>query len=99
MSDLLIYSFFIALVGYTYSIVLTAPGMILNSFYIFAQSKLGHKEKLFNVLIDCPKCVSGQWALWIYLFIGDYNFIVHILFIITTIWFSMIINKIYTWLS
>lgn len=99
MLYLLIYSFCIALAGYTYSIILTSPGMILNWWYIWLESKVGKKEKLFNVLIDCPKCVSGQWALWIYLFVGNYNLIHHILFIIITIWFSIILNKFYQWLT
>lgn len=98
-------SFVIALIGYTYSMVLTEPGMILNNWFIYLQNNLEAKhEKWFNVIINCPKCVSGQWSLWIFFFTPYFSLsikslILHILFIITTIWFSLILNKLYKWLT
>lgn len=97
-------SFCVALAGFTYSVILTDAGMILNEWYIFLQKKLAEKhEKLFNVLIECPKCVSGQMSLWIFFFtpfFSGFNSIpIHILFIIVTIWFALIINKLYLWLT
>lgn len=110
MQNVLIFiftSFCVALISYTYSYILTQGGMLLDFLYKYLQIELEEKhEKLFNVLINCPKCVSGQWALWVFFFLpfySTYNFmyavILHILFITATIWFSIIINKIYLWLT
>lgn len=98
-------SFAVALVGYTYSIILTDAGMILNNWFIFLQRKLeSNHEKWFNVLVNCPKCVSGQWALWLFFFTPFFSMSIksvclHILFITITIWFSLIINKLHKWLT
>lgn len=76
--------------------------MLLDNFYKWMSSKLEEKhEKWFNVLINCPKCVSGQWALWTYIILEfkNYNLFYHICFIVLTIWFSLILNKIYLWLT
>lgn len=97
-------SFCVALCGYTYSIILTDPGMILDKWFIYLQGKLEERhEKWFNVLVNCHKCVSGQIALWTFFFTpyftGLNSIHLHILFIIITIWFSLALNKIYTWLK
>lgn len=96
--------FSIALIGFTYSVILTDDGMILDFWYTFLQSKFEDKKpKIFNVLIGCPKCVSGQAALWLYFFTPYFeaSFLsigMHLLFITITIWFSLLLNKIYTWI-
>lgn len=100
----LLISFFIALVAYTYSIVLTAPGMLLDWLYIWMSGKLEKDhEKLFNVLINCPKCVAGQWSLWIFFFTPYFDGVnsipIHLSFIASTIWVSIILNKLYLWLT
>ncbi len=107
MIELIIISFCVALVGFTYSVILTDGGMILDFWYIFLQRKVSN-EKLFNVLVGCSKCVSGQLALWVFFFTPYFNWwhefhfewaIIHLLFIIITIWFSLILNKFHKWLS
>lgn len=104
MLTYILISFCIALTGFTYSVILTNGGMMLDFWYIFLQGKLAEKhEKWFNVLVECPKCVSGQMSLWIFFFtpfFSGFNSIpIHILFIIVTIWFVLIINKLYLWLT
>jgi hypothetical protein len=104
MITFIIISFCIALSGYTYSIILTDPGMILDKWFIFLQSMLEEKhEKWFNVLVNCPKCVSGQLALWGFFFTpyftGFNSIHLHILFIVITIWFTLVLNKFYIWLK
>lgn len=105
MQSMFIISFCIALVGFTYSEMLTQGGMLLDKLYNFLQIKLEEKhEKVFNVLINCPKCVSGQWSLWIF-FLTPYfdatlkGIGLHIVFITLTIWNVLIIQKIYKWLN
>lgn len=91
-------AFKIAVIAYVYSVILTEPGMILSEFYKWIESfKL--PDWLFKPLIDCYKCVAGQMALWIFFFQPNYNFWNHITFICLTIFFSIIINKIYEWNS
>lgn len=98
-------SFLIALVGFTYSEILTQGGMLLDKLYNFLQIRLEEKhEKWFNVLINCPKCVSGQWSLWVFFFTPFFELSftglsLHIAFITITIWNVLIINKIYKWLT
>lgn len=79
--------------------------MILNEWFIFLQKHLEQNhEKWFNVLVNCPKCVSGQCALWFYFFTPYFEFTLqslglHILFITVTIWLSLTINKLHKWLT
>lgn len=90
-------AFKISVVAYVYSVVLTEPGMILSKWYQFLESK-NLPEWIFKPLVDCCKCVSGQWALWIYLFWCDsYNPLEHVFLICLTIFFVILIDKIYTW--
>lgn len=102
MYEMLIISFAIALIAYTYSIILTSGGMLLDWWYIYLQNKIKN-EKIFNVLVNCPKCVAGQWSLWIFFFTpyfdGFKSIHLHILFICLTIWISIILNKFYLWLT
>lgn len=92
------------MVAFTYSIILTSPGMILDWLYIWLSGKLEKDhEKWFNVIVNCPKCVAGQWSLWLFFFTpyftGFNSIHLHILFICLTIWFAIILNKLYLWLT
>lgn len=108
-------SILIALCAFTYSIILTQPKMILNPFYKFLSRKFvketcnGQKEHwIFKILIHCEKCVAGQWALWIYLYMNYSGYILnpietacnHAAFILITIFTTTIIKPIHEkWLS
>jgi len=106
---------FIAITAFTYSYILTQPGELLGKVYgkldsFFKTDKRISEGKglhpIFKMVIACPKCVSGQMALWIYLFYNykNYSFglsifistlITHVLFIGTTIFLTSIINSLY----
>jgi hypothetical protein len=59
---------------------------------------------IFKMIIGCEKCVSGQMALWIFLFFNYKNYlalefstiIYHALFIALTIFTTTIIKSIYS---
>lgn len=57
-------AFACAVVGFTYSQVLTAPGEVLNGLWHWLNKRVGKIEWLFKPLIDCYRCVTGQLALW-----------------------------------
>lgn len=92
------YALLFAVVGYTYSNVLTEGGMILNSLY-------GKLEKLpewlFKPLIGCYKCVCGQIALWMGFYFVNYHrpiieiVSLHVYFICLTILISILIDEFY----
>lgn len=71
-------SFACALIAYVYSTMLTKPDMILAGWYRFLDRTIGN-TLFFKPLINCFLCVSGQMALWafLYLFWGDYVSICH----------------------
>jgi hypothetical protein len=86
----------IAIIGVVYSSILTQPDMILDRWYIFLEQKIGNKSWLFNPLVGCYKCVTGQIALWYYIFTcNHYNLWNHMLFISLSIFISIILNFIY----
>jgi len=98
MVNLLLYSFEVSLITYVYSVILTEPGMLLTGLWKWLESK--HlPEWIFNPLINCFKCVAGQVALWSFFFLFPYNIFNHIFFISLTIFISLIINKLYQWLT
>lgn len=103
----------IAITGFTYSYILTQPGEVFGKLYLkldilFKSDERGRDGKglhpLFKVSMACPKCVSGQMALWIFIALNheDYmqsfiwHFIFHVLFIGTSIFFATIVKSIYT---
>ncbi len=88
----------LAVIAYVYSVVLTEPEMILNSWYRFLEKYIGDYQWLFKPLIDCYKCVAGQMALWSYpILTQHYTIFGHLTTICMTIFISIIIDKIYTW--
>jgi hypothetical protein len=83
-----------AIIGYVYSSVLTEPKMLLNKPYLFLERVF--PEFIFSPIIGCFRCVSGQIALWTYLFIHkEYLWYKHILLVCLSILLSVIIDKIY----
>jgi hypothetical protein len=96
-------AFELALISYVYSVILTEPGMILSGWYRFLASK-SLPEWIFKPLIDCYKCVSGQFAFWgyiVFILINDmpYNIFKHVVIISLTIFITLVINKIYEFIT
>lgn len=58
----------------------------------------GKKRWVFQVIINCQFCISGQWALWYYFYYTliishHYDFFTHVWFMLQTIF----IAKVVTW--
>lgn len=106
-------SFLISVTAFVYSYILTQPTELLSSVYrcldaLFKNDKRYSKgldmHPIFKMIIGCEKCVSGQMALWIFLFF-NYKYylalefstlIYHALFIALTIFTTTIIKSIYS---
>lgn len=100
----------IAVIAFTYAVILVEPEEILERFYKLIY-KLANKTKSeceppkfrwwFKPVIDCEKCVAGQIALWYYLikYRSAYNFIDHLLLICTSIFIVTFIKLIYKWIQ
>jgi hypothetical protein len=89
----------IAVSAFTYSNILTEEGMLLYGFHGWAENRFyGPFRWVFQILINCQFCISGQWALWYYLIYAlhrsDYDLFTHVWFILQTIF----IAKVITWL-
>lgn len=98
-------SFLIAISAFVYTNILTEPEMLFNSLYNYLDVIFTGKYRfVFKILIHCEKCLSGQLAFWIYLWV-NYNFYLsnnflsaglnHIFFISFTILIATILNIIY----
>ena len=89
----------IAISAFTFSMILTQPGHLLNRVHDFLEEKL--PEYIFKPLIGCQYCVSGQWALWFYFYLSftqkdfDYFWWLHIWLIMQTIFMEYIITYLY----
>lgn len=94
----------IAVSAFTYSNILTEGDMILAPFWEWADNRfVGGQRWIFQVLINCQFCISGQWALWYYIIycikdypnhMHPYSWFVHMWFILQTIFMA----KVVTWL-
>ena len=91
----------IAVSAFTYSNILTEGDMLLAGFWSWADDRfIGKQRWIFQVLINCQFCISGQWALWYYLISillrsGNYDFFTHIWFILQTIFMAKVITWLY----
>ena len=98
----------IAIFAFVYTNILTDSEMLLNGVYNWMDGlnnvATGKKHWLFMVLIHCERCVSGQVALWLYLYynLTEYVFnfsfnllFCHFFFITFTILCASIIKGIY----
>ncbi|MCX6328201.1 MAG: hypothetical protein NTZ85_01620 [Bacteroidia bacterium] len=83
----------LAIVAWTYTIILTDSGMILEGWKRWINDNI-KQEWITSPLINCEYCVSGQLALWYYLitYFQTYNLWQHIVFICITIFTIEIIN-------
>ena len=95
--NIYIESVYIAIIAYVYSVVLTDAGMLLNKPYLFLERVL--PAWLFSPLMGCCYCVTGQMALWYYLFVfwNKYKVFDHIFFVSFAIICECIIIKILTY--
>lgn len=84
-----------AVVGYVYSEILTAEGMILARFRDICEENL--RRSAFKPLIGCFKCVTGQLAMWLFIVVqwNSYNPIWHIFSICSAILLVSFIDKLY----
>ena len=109
MLDLYILTWVIAVCGYTYTNILTDNDMILSRWKLYLYRRFSTTDRtaedywLYKILVGCAYCVSGQWALWTYLFISifesnlfdtiEYNPFVHLAVIMITVFNVAILNK------
>lgn len=92
MLELFIISVLIAQLCGVFGEILSAPGFIFD-WYIRLIDNLPKWIK--NPIGYCSYCMAGQLSLWLYLyFMHDYCIFIHVAFIINTIFFTHIINKI-----
>jgi len=96
--ELIKLSFAISIIAFTYSVILTEPGMLLEKIASWAAFIL--PEWLFMPLIGCEKCVAGQMALWYCAFfewqlkLSEYIFVVMFSIFIVTF-----IKPVYSWMQ
>jgi hypothetical protein len=90
MMDFVFLSIGIAIVAFVYTEILTEQGMILNWLHSII-TKL--PATLHKPLISCAYCVSGQMALWLFLYLNwsDYSLLKHVMFVSLTIFFTHVI--------
>lgn len=82
-----------SIIGFVWSEILTQPGHMFNSLFNWI-------DKNFNSIIakplgGCALCVTGQIALWTYLYTyrHDYNIFQHIAFISSSIFITWLLLK------
>lgn len=88
----------LAISAYTYSIELTAAGMLFGKLDAYLEETL--PEWLYKPLIGCAKCVSGQLSFWGYFYFCNYigftyNLPIHLITVLCTIFFTVIIVEVY----
>jgi hypothetical protein len=102
----------LAIGAFIYSNILTGTGEVLGWLYGFLDRLFKTDERaaegkgihpLFKMLMQCEKCVAGQWGLWSFLIYvwplykqGNWIlFLPHLGFIFLSIFFAIIVKKIY----
>lgn len=98
MLDFFIHAFLISTVTWFYHVVL--KDYILSKWFAYGYENFGQekfegtwKKHLYQPVWGCQYCTSGQFALWLYFFLFDYNLFYHILFITLTVITTKIIWK------
>jgi hypothetical protein len=91
------YCLAISIIAFVYADLLTDSTMIFGKLYLFLEKHL--PEIVFNPIIGCSKCVSGQIALWHYLLLSkfEYNWENHIFIVCLTILLTTTIKILYEW--
>jgi hypothetical protein len=93
MLEIVLYSLLIAITSCVYVFILTDTGMILG-WWCDLLHKYIKSDWILKPIIDCEYCISGQIALWSYLFIYKSIF-EWFVFIILSIFFTRIINRLW----
>lgn len=90
---IIIISILVSIAAFTFSEILTEPGMILFALNNYVENTL--PGWLYKPLIGCSKCVAGQWALWLFPFYlaDNYDVIIHCWFVLQTIFNAAIISR------
>jgi hypothetical protein len=86
-----LYAFLLAVSAWAFVNILEDEDMIFCWW-----SKLICKlpKGLSKPLGGCDLCMAGQFGLWGYFFLGEYKFYEHIFFIVLTIFFVKVIDRI-----
>lgn len=95
MIEYMIIAAFAAIIGVTWHHFLTQPGDILDFWPQFVYKRT-RNEKLLKILYACPRCISGQIALWTGFMLQDFTLHIilsHICCIFTAIFLSGMIDK------
>jgi hypothetical protein len=93
--NILFLSFPIAVIALVYSCILTDGGMILSKIHGYCVTHLS--PSIHKPMLTCDKCVSGQLALWLFIYLVkcDYNFFMHVYFIMQSILTTAILKAVY----
>jgi hypothetical protein len=95
MTDIVTISFLIAIGSFTFVCILQQPGEIF-AWYPILIGKL--PDWISKPMGLCEKCFSGQAALWLFPFWlseGPYDPVMHILFVLLTIFQTTIVTILY----
>lgn len=91
----------IALTAVVYDGILIQSDMLFSNYFMWIDRISVRYKFLKHILMPlglCKYCTFGQVALWYYVISCDtYNFITHIFFIATTLFFITILNNIHEW--
>lgn len=90
MLEIIIYS---SIIGYVYADVLQEEHKPLHWWFVFITEKLANKVNWLYYLLTCSLCMSGQFALWSYLYSQEFNLIDFIFTISSSILLTKIIQK------
>lgn len=80
-----------AVIAYVYAGVLMEENHLLFGWWKLLNRHLQPVSKWLFTLLTCPLCMSGQFALWTYIFIAQFN----IVSLVFTISLSILITKIF----
>ena len=95
--ELIKLSFAISIIAFTYSVILTEPGMLLEKVASWLAYIL--PEWLFMPLIGCERCVAGQMALWYCFLFAKINGFDCIFVMSFSIFIVTFIKPVYSWMQ
>lgn len=91
MLEFFIISFLFSLTAWVFVNMLQDEGMVFE-WYGKQLDKL--PEWMAHPLGSCDVCMAGQFGLWGYFLVGDYHLLYHLFFIVLTIFYINIIDRI-----
>lgn len=106
ISFLILFPLAVAISAYTYAVILTEPGMILNGVYNWLYRKSYHPEVAagkwwFKPLIGCERCFAGQLANLLFLYYAlvvktvPYDPFCHLFVVLASIYCTRLFSKLY----